>query len=120
MANNNFDFGFTFEDTEASAPIPQSDFNANDFKDELLTKISLLEDKLESLTLGDTQELIKQHKELLTSEIRSKLHQVENLIMPLLHNLQANPDKDYIHWPNRKDIIQQQIDKILEVTQYYG
>ena len=63
---------------------------------------------------------MEKYKQLLTSEVRGKLQQVEQMILPLLYNLQKNPDKEYIHWPNRKDIIQKQIDKILQVTRYYG
>jgi hypothetical protein len=47
------------------------------------------------------------------------LKEVEQLVLPLLYNLQKNPEKETIRWPNRKDIIQKQIDKILEVTRYY-
>jgi hypothetical protein len=124
MADNEFDFGFTFEDSDFSTTqTPQQQVQApvdEEFKDELLTKISALEEKLELLTTGDTTDLIEQHKQLLTSEVRGKLQQVEGMILPLLYNLQKNPDKEYIHWPNRKDIIQKQIDKILQVTRYYG
>lgn len=123
MALNDFDFGFTFADDDlpsSSQQQIQTPIVDEEFKDELMGKIAALEDKLELLTTGDTSELIQQHKDLLTSEIRSKLNQVENLILPLLYNLQKNPDKEYIHWPNRKDIIQKQIDKILEVTRHYG
>lgn len=122
MADNDFDFGFTFEDSDVpSAPVVQQQAPVDtEFKDELLSKISTLEEKLEMLTTGDTTELIEQHKQLLTSEVRGKLQQVEQLILPLLYNLQKNPDKEYIHWPNRKDIIQKQIDKIIQVTRYYG
>lgn len=117
MDSNEFDFGFSFEESDAASTPPQVDPN---FKEELLDKISALEDKLEELTTGDTSSLIEQHKELVTAEVRGKLQQVEQLILPLLYNLQKNPDKEYIHWPNRKDIIQKQIDKILQVTRYYG
>lgn len=117
MDDNNFDFGFSFEETDMKLSVPHAN---EDFKDELLTKISSLEDKLEELTAGDTSALIEQHKDLVTAEVRGKLQQVEQLILPLLYNLQKNPDKEYIHWPNRKDIIQKQIDKILQVTRYYG
>lgn len=122
MTDNEFDFGFTFEDSETSTTEPQILQPAVDpeFQDELLTKISALEEKLEILTTGDTTQLIEQHKQLLTTEVRSKLQQVEQLILPLLYNLQKNPDKEYIHWPGRKEIIQKQIDKILQVTRYYG
>lgn len=53
-----------------------------------------------------------------TAEVQNKqkLLQVEQLIMPLLVNLMKNPDKDYIHWPNRTPLIQSQIDKILSIT----
>ena len=122
MSDNNFDFGFTFADDDLGtppAPVQPTEQDV-EFKSELLEKISALENKLEELTTGDTTTLIEQHKQLLTSEIRGKLQQVEQLILPLLYNLQKNPDKEYIHWPNRKDIIQKQIDKITQVTRYYG
>jgi hypothetical protein len=45
-----------------------------------------------------------------------KLKQVEDLILPLLHNLMKNPEKPTIHWPNRQKIIQAQIDKIMAIT----
>ncbi len=120
---NDFDFGFTFADDDIGTPQPVTSSATpedTEFKSELLDKISALEDKLEELTTGDTSALIEQHKQLLTSEVRGKLQQVEQMILPLLYNLQKNPDKEYIHWPNRKDIIQKQIDKILQVTRYYG
>jgi len=120
---NDFDFGFTFADDDVGAPqqvVPTATPEDTEFKSELLDKISALENKLEELTTGDTTALIEQHKQLLTAEVRGKLQQVEQMILPLLYNLQKNPDKEYIHWPNRKDIIQKQIDKILQVTRYYG
>jgi hypothetical protein len=117
MDDNQFDFGFSFEENDGLPTVTPVDSN---FKEELLDKISALENKLEELTTGDTSSLIEQHKQLVTSEVRGKLQQVEQLILPLLYNLQKNPDKEYIHWPNRKDIIQKQIDRILQVTRYYG
>jgi hypothetical protein len=120
---NEYDFGFTFADDElgtSQTPTPTTTPEDTEFKSELLDKISALENKLEELTTGDTTSLIEQHKQLLTAEVRGKLQQVEQMILPLLYNLQKNPDKEYIHWPNRKDIIQKQIDKILQVTRYYG
>lgn len=125
MANNDFDFGFTFTDDEfstgQSSPTVQQPAIVNpEFKDELFSKIQKLEQQIEALTEGDTSELIEQHKMLLTKEVRGKLQEVEQLILPLLYNLQKNPDKEYIHWPNRKEIIQKQIERILQVTQHYG
>lgn len=50
------------------------------------------------------------------TELKNKLQELENLILPLLQNLQKNPEKPTIHWPNRKETIQRQIDKILAIT----
>ena len=47
---------------------------------------------------------------------QSKLAQVEGLILPLLQNLMKNPEKEYIHWPNRQAVIKKQMDKILAIT----
>jgi len=47
---------------------------------------------------------------------KKKLLEVEKLILPLLVNLMRNPEKDYIHWPNRAPLIQTQIDNILAIT----
>jgi hypothetical protein len=117
LEDNSYDFGFTFEDSDNSVTPPVVNTG---FQDELLSKINLLESKLEELTVGDTTQMLEEHKKLLTAEANSKLKEVENLILPLLYNLQKNPDKEYIHWPNRKDIIQKQIDRIIKVTRFYG
>ena len=42
---------------------------------------------------------------------------IEQLILPVLYNLMKNPEKDYIYWPNREEIITKQINKIKDVTQ---
>ena len=41
--------------------------------------------------------------ELKTAE--DKLDNLYNAILPLLSNLKMNPEKEYIHWPNRGPII---------------
>ena len=50
------------------------------------------------------------------AEIKQKLASVEKMILPLLVNLMKNPEKDYIHWPNRVPLIEKQIEKILAIT----
>jgi hypothetical protein len=47
------------------------------------------------------------------------LRDIEDLILPLLLNLKKNPEKDYIHWPNRTVIIDKQIEKIKAVSRYF-
>jgi len=60
------------------------------------------------------QEAITNHQE----NISIKLRDVERLILPLLINF-IKPEslsKKYIYWPNRKEIIERQIKKIMAVT----
>ena len=47
---------------------------------------------------------------------KHRLAEVEKLIMPFLTNLLKTADKPYINWPNRKPILETQIQKILNLT----
>lgn len=40
-------------------------------------------------------------------ELENRLHKLHKTILPLLENLKNNPEKDYIHWPNRSDKIEE-------------
>ena len=53
-------------------------------------------------------------------ECKTKLLEVERLILPLLQNLMKNPEKEYILWRNRSEKISAQIDKITAVTRSMG
>ena len=79
--------------------------------DAVVTAINRLNTKMANL--DDEFDVIKTSTE---SEVKDKLTDVEKLIMPLLVNLLKTADKDYIHWPNRKEKIQSQIDKLLAIT----
>lgn len=64
-----------------------------------------------------SEPIVTDVKQSTTDELKSKLHQVEKLIMPLLVNLLKDADtKEYIKWPNRKTVIEGQIEKILRIT----
>ena len=39
-------------------------------------------------------------------ELEDKLNKLYNAILPLLSNLKANPEKDYIYWPNRVEKVE--------------
>jgi hypothetical protein len=122
MSNTTYDFGFTFEDpTETVVHVrepynPNDDIGASDLKDEIMAKLYDLEARL--LTV-DQSTLISEHKRLVEMEVSEKLKQVEDLILPLMYNLMKNPEKEYIHWPNRTPIIDNQIEKITAITRYY-
>ena len=86
--------------------------------DELDSKVDLLQ-KLISKTLAELDD----HKDNLQSidtkkelDFKDRLIECEKLILPLLQNLMKNEDKEYIYWPNRKAIIQQQIDRLQKLT----
>jgi hypothetical protein len=39
-------------------------------------------------------------------ENEEKLNKLYNAILPLLSNLKANPEKEYIYWPNRVEKVE--------------
>ena len=83
---------------------------------QLGNEIKKLEAKLLQI---DNSGMVDEHKALVEQDVATKLRDVEDLVLPLLFNLQKNPEKEYIHWPNRTAIIDKQIEKIKAVTRYY-
>ena len=108
----NFDFGFSAVDdeeykqktTEVEKKIEQVEAKSKDF--------SALEKKIDSAIKE-----IGYKKDYLEEKYVEDMSKIEQLILPLLYNLMKNPDKDYIYWPNREEIITKQIEKIKDVTQ---
>jgi hypothetical protein len=49
-------------------------------------------------------------------DYKARLSEVEKMIIPFLQKLHSTGDKEYIYWPNRKPIIEKQIEKILKLT----
>lgn len=49
---------------------------------------------------------------------RERMEDLEKLIIPLLVNFikPESLDQEYIYWPNRKEIIERQIQRILQIT----
>ena len=47
--------------------------------------------------------------------LKEKCDTLYNMIQPLLNNLQKNPEKEYIYWPNRLDKVEEFSDKLKEV-----
>lgn len=121
----NADFGFSAVD-EIPHPTVQIDTNpiAEDVEgindnvlriekkvDNLVSIMNNLNIKL--MNLDDEFDVVKSSTE---AEVKSKLTEVEKLIMPLLVNLLKTADKDYIHWPKRQVTVQTQIDRLLLIT----
>jgi hypothetical protein len=109
---DDYDFGFSFTDSEtviATTEATQQVAASNSELVALQEKINALMDSQEQLIQGA---LVK----ALEDKYKAKLKEVETLILPLLLNLKKNPDKAYIHWPNRTGVIDKQIEKITAVT----
>lgn len=105
------DFGFSAVDEEEylkSLTIPSTPVSSAGTED-----VKKLEEKLDSLL---SRVDVDEHKRLIELEIRNRLKKVEDMILPLLNNLAKNPEKVYIKWPNRKEIVDRQIEKFLELT----
>ena len=106
-----FDFGFSAVDDE--------EYKAK--TTEVEKKIVEVEAKSESLTnlekkIDSAINEINYKKEYLEEKYVEDMLKVEKLILPLLYNLMKNPDKDYIYWPKRDEIITKQIEKIKDIT----
>ena len=54
-------------------------------------------------------------KDNLGKEMKDKFSKLEKLIIPLLIKLAKSPEA-YIHWPNRAEVIEAQVKKIIAIT----
>tara|TARA_B100000676_G_C17924723_1_gene757468 strand:- start:257 stop:718 length:462 start_codon:yes stop_codon:yes gene_type:complete len=54
-------------------------------------------------------------KDNLSKEMKDKFKALEKLIIPLLIKLAKSPEA-YIHWPNRAEVIEAQLKKIVAIT----
>ena len=107
---NDFDFGFSFEDEEPAVKAVSQTPVANN--DQLLA----LQTKIDSLLDAQEQAIQNAYVTALEEKHKARLKELEGLIMPLLYNLKKNPEKPIINWPNRETVINKQIEKILAVT----
>jgi hypothetical protein len=55
-------------------------------------------------------------KEETVDEYKSRLHEVEKIILPFLTKLLKTADQPIIKWPNRAPQLEAQIQKILNLT----
>jgi len=55
-------------------------------------------------------------KETTEEEYRARLLQLEKLVLPFFTKLLSTADQPYIYWPNRKVMVEEQIQKILSLT----
>lgn len=104
---DDYDFGFSFADEETASPAATQKNNED---------LVALQAKIDSLLDAQEKTLESAYIAALEEKYKAKLKEVEGMILPLLINLKKNPDKAYIHWPNRGPVIDKQIEKITSVT----
>ena len=77
------------------------------------------EDELKSMERQLQQQVLQKEEQLsLTSkEYKDKLEALYKLIMPLLLNLQKDPEKEYILWPDRSKKMTAFIDKVNKIVE---
>lgn len=123
MNNNNHlnDFGFTTisaDDYEAQQT-QTVDAAKEVVSGSVAPELEKMNDKISSLTetVRSLQTDLSDRKEELKDKWNSRMNEVESLVLPLLKNLAKDGDsKEWIRWPNRTQIINSQIDKILSIT----
>ena len=68
-------------------------------------------------TLDESEyEAVIAEKDETVEEYKQRLEQVEKIILPFLNKLLKTADQAVIKWPNRKPVIEAQIQKILNLT----
>lgn len=116
------DFGFSAIDEASLTPVINQDTLETEVIRENMSAstemIARLENKGDQILnlYNDGKLGLDAERQKLQEESKEKLDELEKIIMPLLVNLMKNPEKEYIYWPNRRDKIQEQIDRILLLT----
>ena len=94
----NFDFGFTgVSEAEYKGQIESTELKAKTEAQQSIQQIEAQKDRMEA-------------------DLKEKVEDLEKIVMPLLVNLLKTADKEYIYWPDRKAMVQSQIDKVLAIT----
>lgn len=94
----NFDFGFT--------GVSEAEYKG---------QIESTEQKVKTEAQQSIQQ-IEAQKDRIEADLKEKVEDLEKIVMPLLVNLLKTADKEYIYWPDRKTMVQSQIDKVLAIT----
>lgn len=116
------DFGFSaVDELEVKQVVDETTLETKVIKETVSASsegIARLEAKIDAMLDMYNQEKfgLDSKRVQLEEQVTTRLSELEKLIMPLLVNLMKNTDKEYIYWPNRREKIQEQIDKILALT----
>ena len=116
------DFGFSaIDESEVKQVVDETTLETKVIREVVSSSgeaVSRLEQKVDTiLQLYNEGKLgIESERIQLQTQTKAKLVELEKMIVPLLVNLMKNSEKEYIYWPNRREKIQEQIDKIIAIT----
>jgi hypothetical protein len=116
------DFGFSaVDETQVTTTVNENTLETTVIRETLSNSVegvSRLESKIDTIiNLYNENKLgLDVERQQMEQEVKGKLVQLEQLIMPLLVNLMKNSDKEYIYWPNRQTKLQEHVDKVLSIT----
>lgn len=65
--------------------------------------------------MNEIMQIVHEQKESVDTDVAERFRSIEKLIIPFLYKL-SQSEEAYIHWPNRKPILEAQIQKILSLT----
>ena len=70
-------------------------------------------------TFHDESEIDEQIKSSVSATektYQAKLQMVQDIVVPFMENLMKDPEKVMIRWPNRKEVVEKQLKKILAIV----
>jgi hypothetical protein len=122
----NFDYGFTAVSADEVDKQEQQGQKIEEVSQNSIAIDNKINQLIETVSQVLNLQQQKTHDEIqnkmveLEGQLTEKMGSVEKLILPLLVNLYKTADEPYIHWPNRKPIVKEQIDKLLAITRPGG
>ena len=122
----NFDYGFTAVSADEVDKTEQQGQKIEEVSqnsiaiDNKISQLMEIVNQVLSLQQQTTHDEVQNKLVELENKVKDKMGSVEKLILPLLVNLYKTADEPYIHWPNRKPIVKEQIDKLLAITRPGG
>ncbi len=73
-------------------------------------------DETENEKVKDELEKTNYQKDITVEAYKDRLKELEGLIMPFLTNLYKSREQAYIHWPNRGNLLEKQMQRVLKLT----
>ena len=117
-----FDFGFTTVSTKPDEEVQKQTATIEKVSQDsgvITQKLEEIETKVEQvLDVAERKFEDRLEEKQLELEVSNseKFKQLEKLTLPLLYNLYNTSDEAYIHWPERKETVKTQIERIMQIT----